>query len=1036
MGDIKRFWLGLDLGTNSVGWSLICLDAQGNPCGVEALGVRVFEAGVEGDITQGKDASRAAERREKRAARRMLARRACRTRRVFHLLQQAGLLPAEPAETSDQRDQIIKALDAELRMEWVRAEDHVGQHLMPYRLRAQAVKGPMVAHALGRALYHLAQRRGFKSNRKTDRKDKESGVVKEGINKLSQDMEAAGCQYLGEYFATLNPDETRIRQRWTARAMYEKEFDRIMEVQKAAMSDVLTDKCIMQLKKAIFRQRPLKPQSHLIGECELEPGKKRAPMALPIAQRFRLLAAVNNLAVFESDGTCRALTPEEHKQLIEALEQKGDLKFDAVRKLLGFTKARGENQGHMFNLERGGEKRLCGNRTVAELRKVFGERWNAMDDMTQERIVYEVLSIQKDETLVKRAATWELDKAQIELLRQVYLEDSYAAFSCKALHRLVEQMADGTPLATAKKKLYGQTKEAEAQDQLPPVNQTIKSLRNPAVMRSLSELRKVVNGVIRQYGKPEMIRVELARDLKRGRQEREAIWKKNRDRETERKQAKEEIIKVSNGYTPSREDIEKYLLAKECNWLCPYTGRPISSPDALFDGQSEFDVEHIIPFSLSLDNSFANKTLCWADFNRHHKKNRSPMEAFDPESQEWDDVINRVRGFQGDARFIKLKRFQMTPEQVQEFYSDFTARHLADTRYASKLAREYLGVLYGGDVDAAGKQRVQVSSGSVTAFLRNEWELNGLLHAGTIKSRDDHRHHAVDATVIALTTPLVVAALSKAASRGGEIGRRFVPMLSPWAEMKNDLRDILSRVLVSHRMDHRIAGPLHAETNYSRAIMAMSPDGKKEHRHRRKSLDALSSNEIENIVDKHVREAVVAMLDGGDPKRVFVGITSPRRAGLPVSSGKVPTLKTRDGRQIPIRKVRVRVEENPFPVGTGSRTRHVTSGKDTVHHVELIEEQTKRGTRWIIEAVSRLEAHQRVARKEPVICQERQEGQSFVMAIHKGDCIEMEGEDGKREVYVVKSFQLPTIFAKLNPRWISVSLVMPRHKTMFPGGGS
>ncbi len=159
----KPYILGLDLGVQSAGWSVIDLDEAGRPCGVRRSGVRCFESGVgsETEIASGKDESQNIKRRQARLQRRQLWRRGRRLKKVFHLLQKAGLLPADEARTPEQRHELLKKLDAELAKTYVPEHDRVAGHLLPYRLRTLALDQALLPFAFGRALFHLAQRRGF-----------------------------------------------------------------------------------------------------------------------------------------------------------------------------------------------------------------------------------------------------------------------------------------------------------------------------------------------------------------------------------------------------------------------------------------------------------------------------------------------------------------------------------------------------------------------------------------------------------------------------------------------------------------------------------------------------------------------------------------------------------------------------------------------------------------------------------------------------------------------------------------------------------
>lgn len=1024
MGDqLRRSALGIDLGARSVGWALVELDENGEGKSILAMGSRVFEAGVEGDIERGKDESRAKQRREKRQQRRMLFRRAQRLRTVARTLLSAGLLPEGRWANPCERHNLVTQLDAQLRPKWIKTGDRVRGHLLPYLLRAAAVKEKLEPYELGRALYHLAQRRGYKSNRKTERKERQDGTdekageskkenlgaVEGGIKDLREAMAAANCRYLGEYFATLDPEaERRIRQRWTSREMSLAEFDAIITTQRAHYPQQLTEENVRAIRRAIFFQRPLRSAKGLVGKCSLEPGKRRAALALPIAQRFRMLAAVNNLEVIEPTGVMRPLAPTERTQIVEALEREGGLTFEALRKLLGWkpTKRRKDmvTPGYEFNLERGGETRLPGDRTGSKLRAVFGDRWIEMPEEETERLVYEVLNLESADAVERRGRNiWGLEKEAAARLAALTLEEGYAAYSKIALKKLVQRMEDGTRLKTAEGAIYGEQKiQRDPLPTLPPVLSVGLDVRNPAVMRSLSELRKVINGIVRKFGKPDRVVIELARDIKKPRKAREEIARKNREREASRDKAADQIVREAGIKDPRAGDIEKWLLAQECGMQCPYTGKTIT-PETLYGDHAQFDIEHIIPLSICLDNRLVNKTLCHADFNRHAKHERIPFEAFDTGSEAWRLVLERVKRMNGPMAREKLRRFQMTMEQVKEEYGDdFTQRHLADTAFGAKLAAEYIGLLYGGINDGAGKRHVFTSPGTATGHLRNEWQVNAIL-GGRDKNRRDHRHHAIDAAVIAVTTPRIVKALSDAAKTAQAAGRRmFAPVKEPWKGFIDHLRAALENIVVSHRMDHRVGGPLHAETNYSpkhKIIDAKSGQVVEAHL-KRMMIWQLSHASVEDIVDKAVREAVKKALNGGDPKKVFkiADRARPGDAGL-------PCLKTEDGRLIPIRKVRVRENKEARGIGKAlHRRRFIMSGADTLHHTVIVARQTRRGEEWTDEPADRMTVHERLSEDSPAVKTDWGAGAKPVMVIHKGDCLEMNQKNGSgRAIFVVRS---------------------------------
>jgi len=1029
-----EFVLGIDLGTNSLGWAVVGL-IDGEPANLIRAGVRVFDAGMEGNIESGQEQSKNLKRREARSHRRQLWRRGRRMTKTFNLLRKFGLLPEGDASTPEKRQDLINALDNTIRSSaWFTAKASSGayaepEQTLPYILRAAALDERLEPHFLGRALYHLAQRRGFLSNRlKSAKQEDEEGAVKKGISELRKAIEESPARTLGEYFAHASPNDARIRGRWTARSMYKEEFDRIWRAQATHHSGPLTDERMKQLSQVLFFQRPLWFNPDVIGRCELEPEERRAPAYLLVAQRFRLLQTVNNLRALPAGQAERDLSPDERKKLIEALELKGDQTFGQIRKLLGL-------KGCEFNLERGGEKRIKGNRTSADFYEVFGERWLKMAPEERDRAVEYVHAFERPEKLAAAAkkACDLSDEAAAEL-SGISLEPDYMSLSRKAMGRLLTLLEEGVPYATARRQIYPERFEAgRPLPLLPPVEESLTEIRNPAVKRSLTELRKVVNAVVRTYGKPLEIRIELARDLKKTKKQRQALSEGIRKNEKARAEAVKEIIKSDLGIKePKPDDIRKFLLAEECRWQCPYTGRTISM-QGLFGPEPQFDIEHIIPFDRSLDNSFANLTLCFHEENRNVKRGQTPFQAYGG-TDRYDPILDRVARFSGERRLAaaKLKRFKLNDEELELFLADFRNRQLNDTAYASTVAAGYLGLLYGGLSNAAGNRCVQATSGRTTYFFRSLWKLNSILNDGpstdgghVAKSRADHRHHAVDAVVIGLTDAGMVKRLSDAAQRAALAGRkRFAALEGPWPDFVDTVRSQVNRIIVSHRVSKKVSGALHEETIYSRPFPAAAvsdrrsrsnPDGGGDIAATvvrvRKPLGALTKPEVEEIADPQVRSMVqnkLAELGVEDPKKAFA------------DESKLPFFATQDGRHIPIKRVRVKKQVPTYVLGEGRKARHVTS--ESNHHVELYAQtdgQGKEGA-WDGEVVSMFAAYQRQSARKNIVQRDHGPLAEFKFSLAPGEVIECDGKGGSRNLYVMRkasqlsSGQLQIGFAPIN----------------------
>lgn len=1032
----QKYILGLDLGSASLGWALIALDESASPTSLIRAGVRIFEPGVDGttlEIQEGKDKSKAVERRTARLHRRQLRRRAYRQAKLFQLLQQHGLLPhreyLKPLTPSEERDSILTSFDQSLYQKW--RTSPVGDafaQLPLYQLRKIALDDKLEPHEIGRILYHFSQRRGFKSNRKEGRKESEIelGAVKTGIADLAQKKQDAGARSLGEYFAGLDPHKTgqNVRRRWTARKMYEDEFAEIWKKQATYYPDLLSESLRHEISYWLFYQRPIAAQSHLIGKCELEgPNHRRAAWATLEAQRFRILQKVNDMKIiYPGNPIAQPLTSEERRFVFDLLDREGDQTFANLRKQLKLDKK------SEFNLERGDEKRLRGNRTNKMMLSVFGERWNVLSAEDQKQVVEDWRTSESEDSLVRRGMDyWKLDEIATQGWAAAKPEDGHCALSRKAINRLFPLMLDGMSFKEAETKVYGSRFSGGLiLDKLPPlhVHRKIKgsaeaenllaklrlgSVRNPAVERALTELRKVVNAIIHEYGKPYEIRVELARELKKPRKERESATKQNRTRQKEREKVKADLLRECRIQNPSRADIEKALLHAECGGICPYTGRAIAFND-LFGEHPSFDVEHIIPISRYPDDSFQNKTLCWHEENRNIKRNKTPFEAYSADIARWEEMQTRIKAWK-PGNPGKLKRFMLRSEDELE---EFTARQLNDTRYASVLASRLLESLYGGrdETTSTGTRRViYACSGAVTATLRRIWGLEAILREATPsnngqsrgKPRTDHRHHAIDAITIALTRQSVVQSMARAATLDYAMeqdSRAFRRIPSPWPNFVESIRPHIEQMIVSHRPEHKMSGALHDETNYGHPY---TYNGKATV-NIRKPVTGLSATGIEKIVDAAVRAAVQkkAAELGGNLKQCE-------------STQNWPALRSNNGTTIPIKRVRIRKVMTPTCIASGPRERQVALANN--HHASIFAKFDKHGkeVKWESISVSLYEAMERKRKKLPVVQRTYSESSKyqFRFSLMKGDIVETY-EDGAAQLYRVRGIGDQFYFVSIN----------------------
>lgn len=855
-----RYRLALDLGSTSLGWAMIRLNAENAPCAVIKAGVRIFSDGR--DPKDG--SSLAVTRREARAMRRRRDRLLKRKARMMQTLVVHGFFPKLEAER--------KSLET----------------LNPYTLRAKGLSEALSPAEFGRALFHINQRRGFKSNRKTDKKDNDSSTLKTAINKLRQDLADTGCRTVGEWLHKRDAAGETVRARYREekvlkddgktrvdksydlyidRAMIEAEFDALWAAQTGFNPSLFNITARDELKDALLFQRSLKPV--IPGRCTLLPDEMRAPLALPSTQRFRIYQEVNNLRLLVEGLNQQPLSLAQRDIVVRLLETPQrekktahDVSFDQIRSALGISGA--------FNIEDQKRQSLKGNSTSTELskRKHFGSAWLTWTDRQQDAIVKQLINQESRSKLIKRLQKYcKVDEANAELIADAGLPDGYGSLSEKALFLIIPKLKqavqtyDKAVLSagfghhsrldshgevpgrtfdtgyTAVDQATGEIKKLHAFKNMPYYGEFLQrrvgfgtgnpehseekrygKIANPTVHVGLNQVRVVVNALVQRYGHPEEVIVELARDLKLSREDKKAIQDQqaaNQARNNSFRKTIAEQLYNDNIDRVKPRDLEKLILwnelsSNEANRKCPYSGQQISrgmlfSPDV--------EIEHILPFSLTLDDSLNNKTVALRSANRI-KGNRSPWDArFDFAAQGWPyaAIVNRA-----ELMPNQKKRARFAEDALKTWLKDennFLPRALNDTRQLSKVAREYMSLIC--------PQNTRVIPGQMTAMLRRKFGLNDVLGLDGEKNRNDHRHHAVDACVIGVTDQGLLQRFAKASAdaREKQLNRLVENMAMPWGDDQdrkyfNSVQLAVSRIWVSHKPDHGYEARLHEETAY------------------------------------------------------------------------------------------------------------------------------------------------------------------------------------------------------------------------------
>ena len=953
--SINSYTLGLDIGSNSIGWAL--LQTYGKPRIVD-LGVRVFPEGVDRD-TQGLEKSKNATRREARSARRTHQRRTQRKEQLKKSLRDVSLLPeGEPA---------LRTLF----------------HTNPYELRRKGLGDKLELYEFGRVLYHLSQRRGFKSNRKTGKSKKEDGVVIKGATALQMEMDKNGCRTLGEYLADLDSDEQRLRGRYTFRSMYEQEFDLLWAKQREFYPDILTDDLRGNVRdQIIFYQRPMRWDPDKIGDCDLEAGEKRCTRADWYARRFRLLQDVNNLRICNADASVKCLEPGQREVLLDELTKKKEVKFTAIRKKLGLLETQEFNAEFEVNEKGKKNEKLIGDMFSASMRnnKIFGEKaWDAMDEAEKIRLNELIARLEEDELREKLTGEYGLNNEHIKNIMNISLPQRYMSFSQRAIKKLLPLMEQGLRTDEALDQVYPDRNRADVPDEVDRLPLPA-DLRNPIVNRALFEVRKVVNAIVRQYGRPGKIKIEMARDVRGGPRERKEIHFKMFENKKRNEQVRTRLMQDMKILNPSRDDIIKYKLWEDCGHICPYTGKQISQ-NALFGPNPEFQIEHILPYSRSLDDSFMNKTLCCVNENRL-KGDQTPYEYYGGDTERFEQLKQRVN--KTAMPYWKKRKFWQKEINTDEIIS----RELNDTRYICREVIKYLKQIC---------RDISGTRGKITHELAYQW--------GFIKDREEHRHHAIDAAVVAVTKPKHLRQLGES-----KYSKEGIPFTPPWPHFREELAEKVKQINVSHRPTRKVSGPLHEETAYG-PTSQKGEQGQAIYVYR-KSLEALTKPMVAKIVDPVVRDIVRKRL-------LSFGVDPDGKGSIPKDVWKEPLyMWSTDGQAPQIKKVRIcDVFNNLIHIkdAQGNPYRGVKPGNN--HHIEILDFVDKKGrSRRGGEVVSMFEAISRARAGLPVVRRSREENEEFVCSLCKGDMFMLERQTGD------------TILCRVQEIWESTNIVFRPHE--------
>ena len=893
---MSKHVLGLDLGVGSIGWCLIALDAQGDPAEILGMGSRVVPLTNLGDdkaFSKGAAFTANQERTVRRTMRRGFARYQLRRYRLRRELEKVGMLPDAALiqlpllELWELRERAATAGRRLTLPELGRVLCHINQKRGYRHVKsdAAAIVGDEGEKKKDSNSAYLAGIRANDEKLQDEHKtvgqyfaeqlrQNQSESPTGGISYRIKDQIFSRQRYIDEY------DQIMEAQRVHYPDILTDEFIRMLRDEVIFMQRPLKScKHLVSLCEFEKQERVMRIQQddgkggRQLVERRVKFGPKVAPKSSPLFQLCRIYEAVNNIRLTRPDGSPRDITPEERAKIVVHLQSSASLSFAALKKLLKekaiiadqLTSKSGlkgnstrvalaaalqpyPQYHHLLDMEL--ETRMMTVQLTDEETGEVTEREVAVvtDSYVRQPLyrLWHILYSIEERDAMRRALITQLGMKEEDLdgglLDQLYRLDfvkpGYGNKSAKFICKLLPQLQQGLGYSEAcaavgyrhsNSPTSEEITERTLLEKIPLLQRN--ELRQPLVEKILNQMINLVNALKAEYGVDE-VRVELARELKMSREERERMTRQNGERKKANDKVAEKIQKC--GLFPTKSRIRKYMLWEEAGRQCLYCGRSIDEKQCL--NGDDMEVEHIIPKSVLYDDSYGNKTCACRRCNKE-KGNRTALEyirAKGWEAEYMERINERLK--EKKISYSKHQRLRWLKEDIP---SDFLERQLRLTQYISRQAMAIL---------QQGIRRVSASEGGVTARLRSLWGYDDILHTLNLdrydsmgetervsregetteklrikdwSKRKDHRHHAIDALVVASTRQGYIQRLNRVSSESereamsGEIEVQKatktdkLSLLERWLTQRPHLSvravsDKVAEILISYRPGKRV----------------------------------------------------------------------------------------------------------------------------------------------------------------------------------------------------------------------------------------
>lgn len=795
-----NYRLGLDIGITSVGWAVLEHDSSEEPFSIADLGVRIFNR-----AEHPKDGSALAlPRREARSSRRRIRRHRHRLERIKALLEKNKIIS---------REELNNIYHGENELDDI------------YELRTKGLDKLLTIEEWARVLIHLAQRRGFKSNRKSDSKNsKDDGKLLAAVKENQLLMAEKQYRTVGEMilhdvkFSGHKRNKSEDYGHTVGREQIMDEIAQLFasqRINKNSFADEQLEKdytAIVSSQRS-FDEGPGLPSPYggnlierMRGKCTFE-DEPRAAKASYSFELFNLLQKINNLKIDDINRVSRPLNKEERQLLLQMAHDKAEMKYSDLRKILQLTP---EQKFNSLTYGRDDVNELEKKNKFQYL-KAYHDMRIALDKVSKGHInqlsfeqrdqIGEILTLYKnEEKIAEELMEAGLTIQDIEVLMPIPAR-GFSRLSLKAIKNIMPYLQEGyiySEAATLAGYNFRGHDNQEKHLYLPANDEQLKDITNPVVRRAVSQTIKVINAVIRKYGSPQLICIELTREMGKNFFDRKKIEKQMKENADLNDAIRNKIIEYGHP-NPSGLDIVKMKLWQEQDGRCAYSGEHIPI-ESLFDA-GVADVDHIIPYSVSFDDSYSNKVLVKSSENRQ-KGNLLPIEYMKNESAKLERftvwVNTSVKNYRKQQRLLK----KVITEEDRNKWKE---RQLNDTKYISRFMLNYIrDYLEFAPAENIGKRKVISVNGNITAYMRKRWGLKKDRLAGDL-------HHAQDAVVVACVTEGMIQKITRFSqyseaknSRNqfvdyetGEViealhDRLGLKFIEPWENFKLDLESRLS----------------------------------------------------------------------------------------------------------------------------------------------------------------------------------------------------------------------------------------------------